>query len=67
MTEDDLRQFTPPKAQYHSYTRRIIYDMRRYGLDLFTLIADFPKTVKTVKDIQINNKLFLENINKHPR
>lgn len=50
MTEDDSRQFMPPKAIYHCYTRRIIYDMRKYKLDLFTLIADFPKTVKTVKD-----------------
>lgn len=52
MTEDDLLQFIHPKAIYHSYTRRIIYDMKKYELDLFTLIADFLKTVKTVKDRQ---------------
>ncbi|KAK8834809.1 hypothetical protein M9Y10_009391 [Tritrichomonas musculus] len=64
MTEEDMRQFTPPKAIYQSYTRRIIYDLKKYELDLFTIIAEFPKTIKTVKDRQ---KVLIMFIEKNPK
>lgn len=43
MTIEDLEMFSPPKAIYLNYNRQIIYDLPKYELDLFTLVAEFPK------------------------
>ena len=63
MTQDDLKQFVPPKAIYQLYNRQIIYDLNKYQLDLFTTIVDFPKHITTVKDRQKVLIMYLEN---HP-
>lgn len=48
MTEEDIRIFSKPKALYKNYTRRLIYDMDKYQLNLFQNVATFPAHIKTV-------------------
>ena len=60
MTKEDLAMFSPPKAIYLNYTRQVIYDLRKYELDLFSLVAEFPKGRDTVKDKQKTLIMFIE-------
>ena len=63
MTKTDLMKFTPPKAIYSYYQRRLVYDMNKSQIDIFENILIFPASAKTVKQRKESLIMFLEN---HP-
>ncbi len=63
MTEEDLAMFTPPKACYSSYSRRVIYDINKYQMDLFLNIVNFAPEDHTLLPRKKSLIMFLDQ---HP-
>ena len=52
MTQEDIKKFTQPNSIHKKYRRAILYNMSKYQLNLFSIIAIFPDGVVNVKDRQ---------------
>ena len=65
MTQNDISQFSQPKATYNQYCREVIYDINKNQMGLFLNLVNFPDEDVKLRDQQKRLIMFLDHNEKY--